>query len=92
MVYKRHLRSGVKHEDIMRGLRAYQQECIRKKTEQRYIKNPLTWLNGRHWEDEYETKIKPSLPSPKQWDDEVPFEEVQRLLRESRNEQNQRTA
>ena len=38
----------------MEGVRAYQSECIKLETEKEYIKLPLTFLNGRHWEDEYE--------------------------------------
>ena len=52
--YRILLRDGVEHDKIMEGVRAYQNECIKLETEKEYIKLPLTFLNGRHWEDEYE--------------------------------------
>jgi hypothetical protein len=52
--YKILMRDGVSHDDILAGVRAYQSECIKLETEKEYIKLPLTFLNGRHWEDEYE--------------------------------------
>lgn len=55
--YKRIIKSGVKHKTIIDGVRAYQSECVKKNTERQYIQNPLTWLNGKHWEDECEREL-----------------------------------
>ena len=52
--HQRHIRDGVKHEAIMEGLESYQAECRKKQVEKKFIQLPLTWLNGKHWEDEYE--------------------------------------
>ena len=47
------LKGGVKHEDIILGVKNYQQECVKQNRERKYIKKPLTFLNGGHWEDDY---------------------------------------
>ena len=47
------LKGGVKHEDIILGVKNYQQECVKQNRERQYIKKPLTFLNGGHWEDDY---------------------------------------
>lgn len=52
--YSKAISSGVGHEAIMNGLRGYQSESKKNDTPKEFIKNPLTWLNGKHWEDEYE--------------------------------------
>lgn len=55
--YKHIIKSGVKHKTIMQGLGAYQSECRKKETAPEFIKHPLTWLNGKNWEDEYEREL-----------------------------------
>ena len=37
-------------KDILKSVPEY----IKKTPNVRYRKNPLTWLNGRHWEDDYD--------------------------------------
>lgn len=55
--YAKLLKDGVVHEDIISGVKAYQQECIKMAVERQYIKQPLTFLNGKHWLDEYEREL-----------------------------------
>lgn len=57
VVYKRHMKNGIKHETILEGLRGYQAECRKNDTAKEYIKRPLTWLNGKNWNDEYEREL-----------------------------------
>lgn len=45
----------VEFDDIMAGLEKYKLEIKAKNTEKSYIKHPATWLNGWHWDDEYDT-------------------------------------
>jgi hypothetical protein len=51
--YARALKSGVKHEAIIQGVKAYQKDCQTKGLEVKFFKHPATWLNGKNWEDEY---------------------------------------
>lgn len=51
--YAKLLKDGIRHEDIMLGVKNYQQECIRQNRERRHIKHPLTFLNGEHWLNDY---------------------------------------
>lgn len=55
--YKLLMRDKFSHEQILDGVRAYQAECEKNGTEREFIKNPLTFLNGKHWEDEYEREL-----------------------------------
>ena len=55
--YKRHIEDGITHKAIMEGLRAYQAECRKNDTAKEFIKRPLTWLNGKNWNDEYEREL-----------------------------------
>lgn len=41
-------------EKIMEGVRLFSELCIKKRTEEKYIPHPSTWLNERRWEDEYD--------------------------------------
>lgn len=51
--YEKAIKSGVKHESIIQGVRAYQKDCQAKGMEVKFFKHPATWLNGEHWEDEF---------------------------------------
>ena len=51
--YNAHIKGGVLHADIMNGLAMYLRQIKQNNTEQQYIKHPTTWLNGKHWNDEY---------------------------------------
>ncbi len=51
--YDRAIRSGVKHEVIIQGIKNYQKDCQTKGLEVKFFKHPATWLNGKSWEDEY---------------------------------------
>jgi hypothetical protein len=55
--YNKAIKSGVSHETIMLGVKGYQAQCIKRELTREFIKNPLTWLNGKHWEDEYEREL-----------------------------------
>ena len=48
--------ASVDFETIKNGLINYNKEIEFKKTEPQFIKHFSTWLNGRCWEDEYETE------------------------------------
>jgi len=54
--YIQHIKKGVKHETIINGLKAYQAE-YKKDGWHPDIKLPLTWLHGKHWEDEYTKEL-----------------------------------
>ncbi len=51
--YDKIIKSGIPHEIIIQGVKAYQRDCQAKGLEVRFFKHPATWLNGKHWEDEY---------------------------------------
>ena len=55
--FKRLLKKGTKFSVLMKGLEGYQSECRKKDIATEFIKNPLTWLNGKHWNDEYEREL-----------------------------------
>lgn len=40
-------------EEILAGVKAYQAKCFALKTEQKYIKHAVTWLNQEGWKDDY---------------------------------------
>lgn len=46
------------HEEIIRGVTAYQQQEHSKSTERKFIKHASTWLNNDGWADEYHTEEK----------------------------------
>lgn len=74
--YKRAIKSGVTHETIMNGLKAYQAE-YQKDGWHPDVKLPLTWLNGKHWDDEY-------LKEPTREDRE---DSIQQIINEMKGEQ-----
>jgi len=53
--YRKAIKSGVSHEEIMFGLRGYLADIEKNKTEKRFIAHPATWLNAGRYADEYET-------------------------------------
>lgn len=53
IAYTKAIKSGVDHNEIIRGVIRYQQDCQARGISGKYIKQPTTWLNGKHWEDEY---------------------------------------
>jgi len=57
--YKKIIKQGVKHDDIISGVTRYQQDCQRRGVSGKFIKQPTTWLNGKHWQDEYPEYIEP---------------------------------
>lgn len=72
------------HEEIIRGVTAYQSQEHSKGTEKRFIKHASTWLNNDGWADEYTTdepkkratvndKITAGLANPFIQDDEQPI-------------------
>lgn len=64
--YFKTIKAGVDHEEIINGVRRYQEACRRNGTEQKFIKHAVTWLNGSHWEDEYpDPKTCPEPPQKK---------------------------
>lgn len=48
--YKKIIKLGVTHAEIIYGLEKYNIVCKNRPT--KYIKHPSTWLNGGCWEDE----------------------------------------
>lgn len=61
------LKKGQDHEEVMRGVRAYQAECRAKGTSEQYIKRPLTFINGKCWNDSYSQQpTKPIAKSARQ--------------------------
>lgn len=55
--YKRAIRDGTKHEDIMAGIERYKAYLAREKIGDQYVKMGSTFFNGACWEDTYgETK------------------------------------
>lgn len=40
---------------ILQGAKKYSEYCAENNTESRYIKQFSTWVNGEHWNDEFET-------------------------------------
>lgn len=58
--YKKAIKAGVTHEEIIRGIKAYNEKIRRESTERQYIPLPSTWLNGKRWEDKTEEKGKPT--------------------------------
>lgn len=58
VVYGKIIKSGVSPEAILQGVKNYKLDCQRKGvTEMKFIKQPLTWLNGKHWQDEYPDSV-----------------------------------
>jgi hypothetical protein len=51
--YKKAIKEGATHEEIIRGLKAYNEKIRRESTERKYIALPATWLNGKYWLNEY---------------------------------------
>lgn len=41
--------------EVMKGVDAYREHCLKEETEQRFIAHPTTWLNNERWTDEYST-------------------------------------
>lgn len=60
---------------ILNGLKNYINEIKEKKTEEKYIAHPTTWLNQERWNDEYSQKNFSSSPisSAKQQDSEEEY-------------------
>ncbi len=59
--YAKIIKSNVaSHEDLIAGVKRYAGHIKAYKTEDKYIKGPAVWLNGRHWEDETEVKKRKS--------------------------------
>lgn len=52
--YKKVVKSGVTHEEIMSGLRCFLADIEKNKTEKRFIAHPASWLNAGRYADEYE--------------------------------------
>ena len=53
--YEAAIRSGVSHEDLLKGLTQYCEDIKRNGTETRFIKHPATWLNqGCYYDDHSE--------------------------------------
>src|SRR5690606_17803605 len=50
---KAFLKTNTPLEEILKGLRGYKAELKKKNTAPEYIKHASTWLNGKHWEDQY---------------------------------------
>ena len=44
----------VSHEEIIRGVTAYKEQCKANNVERQYIRHAATWLNNSGWADEYE--------------------------------------
>lgn len=74
----------VSHEEIIRGVAAYQSQEYARGTEKRFIKHASTWLNNDGWADEYtidepkkhttvHDKITVGLANPFIQDDEQPI-------------------
>ena len=57
------------HKAIISGLEKYNDWIDRTETEITYIKNPLTWLNGCHWEDELVLPLTASEQAQKRIDE-----------------------
>jgi DNA-binding transcriptional regulator YhcF (GntR family) len=56
--YKKAIKKGATHEEIIRGLKAYNEEIRKNGTERKYISLPSSWLNARMWEDRYDEVTK----------------------------------
>ena len=54
---KKYLKINVSQEIILKGVNNYI-SYLKKEHKEKYIKNPLTWLNGECWNDEYETTLE----------------------------------
>lgn len=52
-------KEGTTHEEVIDGVRRYHDHCRQNGTESRFIKHPASYLNGKHWQDEYTTTKKP---------------------------------
>ena len=52
--YKLAIESGVLHDEIMNGVRAYVTDLRVNGTSRQFIASPITWLNQGRWDDEYE--------------------------------------
>ncbi len=63
IAYNKLIKLGVTHDEIISGVRSYQEFCHKTGRSGNYIKNPTTWLNGGHWQDEYPELItEPNQP------------------------------
>lgn len=51
--YKKAVKDGVTDEEIMTGIKRYQQQVATK--EKQFIAHGSTWFFGRRWEDDYDT-------------------------------------
>jgi hypothetical protein len=54
------LKDGVDPSDVITATKNYALDCKAKGTEERYIKNPATFLNGERWKDSLSTSIHQS--------------------------------
>ena len=51
---------GIAPELVIKGAMAYANHCAKEGIEQKFIKQPATWLNNHCWEDEYGTQANKS--------------------------------
>lgn len=54
--YKKAIKEGAIHEEIIRGLKSFNEKIRKDGTERRFIALPASWLNAERWKDEYEEK------------------------------------
>ena len=52
--YKKAIKEGIAHEEIIRGLKAFNERIRKEGTEKRYIPLPASWLNAERWADKHE--------------------------------------
>ena len=54
--YERALKDGVTDQQLLAGVKSYNEHISAANLERQYIKMPTTWLNQGCWEDDYKTK------------------------------------
>jgi len=62
-VYDKIMKQGVMHDEIIQGVTRYQRYCQARGITGKYIKHPKSWLNGKHWQDEYPEYIEARKPT-----------------------------
>ena len=65
------IKSQAIYEKVMQGVINYKNFCLEENTEQKYIKQFSTFVNGSHWEDEYISQSNISDIKTKELQDSV---------------------
>ena len=63
--YKKAIKEGATHEEIIRGLKSFNEKIRKDGTERRFIALPASWLNAERWKDQYEEKPKVAISGGK---------------------------